>query len=416
MEPDELIRRLGAALAIGLLVGAERHWRERAEAAGQRAAGVRTFAITGLAGGVAGALAAQAGGWLLGFAMLGFAACFVPFAWREAAAEGSNSATTSVAAFATFGLGALAVLGPLPAAAAAAVALTAILASREALHGLVARITWPELRAAVLLLSMTFLAAPLVPDAPIAWLGGLNPARVWTLAILLAGISFAGYLAVRLIGAERGLLAAGAAAGLVSSTAATLTHARRASEGGPPRLLAAGTHVASAVSCLRTTLLVWIAQAEVARHVAPSLLAATAVFLLAAIALARSPSAEAAVAHQPENPFEFGPVLRLALLLAAVGLLAKTAAAELGAGGLLAVAAFTGLADVDSVALSVPPLAPDSVAPRLAAAAVAMAVGVNTLAKAGYAAALGGRSHGVAVVLPSLAAFAGGAAVLLTLR
>jgi uncharacterized membrane protein (DUF4010 family) len=410
MEPEELLRRLGAALAIGLLIGAERHWRERSEAAGQRAAGVRTFAITGLAGGVSGALADSAGGWLLGLAMLAFAASFVPFALREAMAEGSHSATTSVAAFATFALGALAVLGPLPAAAAAAVAVTAILASRDALHGLVARITWPELRAAVLLLSMTFLAAPLIPDEPLGWLGGLNPARIWTLAILLAAISFAGYLAVRLIGAERGLLAAGAAAGLVSSTAATLTHARRARAGGPAVLLAAGTHAASTVSCLRTAVLVWLVQAEVARLLAPALLAAAAGFALAALVLARRGAGEAAIAHEPENPFEFSAVLRLALLLGAVGVAAKAAAARLGTGGVLAVAAITGLADVDAIALSVPPLAPGTIGLPLAAAAVGVAVAVNTLAKATYAVALGGARHGLAVLLPSLAALGAGVA------
>lgn len=416
MEAEELIRRLGAALAIGLLVGAERHWRERAEAAGHRAAGVRTFAITGLAGGVTGALAGPDGQLLLGLALVAFAACFVPFAWREAAAEASNSATTSLAALATFALGALAVLGPIQAAGAAAVALTAVLASREALHGLVARITWPELRAAVLLLSMTFLAAPLVPDEPIAWLGGLNPARVWALAILLAGISFLGYLAVRMVGASRGIILGGAAAGLVSSTGATLAHARRAQSGGPTLLLAAGTHAASAVSCIRTAGLVWLVEAEVARLLAPVLLAGAAAFATAALALARRATEEAAVAHEPENPFELGAVLRLALLLAGVGVMANAASARLGAAGVLAVAAVTGLADVDAVALSVPPLAPATIPVALAAAAVAVAAGVNTLAKAAYAITLGGRAHGMAVLLPSLAALAAGAAVFLALR
>ncbi|MFO0188805.1 MAG: hypothetical protein ACK55J_19570, partial [Alphaproteobacteria bacterium] len=44
MGTEELIHRLAAALAIGLLVGTERHWRERQEAPGRRTAGVRTFA------------------------------------------------------------------------------------------------------------------------------------------------------------------------------------------------------------------------------------------------------------------------------------------------------------------------------------------------------------------------------------
>jgi uncharacterized membrane protein (DUF4010 family) len=82
----------------------------------------------------------------------------------------------------------------------------------------------------------------------------------------------------------------------------------------------------------------------------------------------------------------------------------------------LAVAAVTGLADVDAVALPVPPLAPATLPIPLAMAAVALAVGFNTLAKAACAISLGGRAHGIAVLLPSSAALATGAAVFLVLR
>ncbi len=419
MDPETLIRRLGVALAIGLLVGAERHWRERDEAAGSRTMGVRTFALIGLSGGVMAALGglmdATGAAVMVAGGLGALVATVLPFALREAAAAKSFSATTTVAAGITYALGALAVSGQAEAAGAAAVAMTAVLAARESLHEFMSRITWAELRSAIVLLSMTLLALPLVPDAPIAWLAGVNPHKVWMLAVLLAGISYLGYLAVRVLGAGKGLLLAGAAGGLVSSTAVTLSHAIAAAKGGAPGVLAAGALVAGSVSCLRTAALALIVAPGTGRLLAPALVAAAAVHALAALLAARRQDTRKEAAAGPANPFELWSVLRMAALLAGVGVVAKLAAERLGDAAVVAVAALTGLADVDAITLSVPLLAPTSITAAVAAQAVAAAVGTNILAKTAYAIALGGVRYAVPFALGSLAALAAGAAVLLLL-
>src|SRR5262249_57603416 len=110
----------------------------------------------------------------------------------------------------------------------------------EELRGWVEPIAWRELRSALVLLAMTFIALPIMPDDPIGPLGGVNPREVWIIAIVLAGVSFLGYAAVKFFGARRGLLLASVAGGLASSTAVTVTNARRAAAGeGVHRLLAA---------------------------------------------------------------------------------------------------------------------------------------------------------------------------------
>jgi uncharacterized membrane protein (DUF4010 family) len=413
MGTEELIHRLAAALAIGLLVGTERHWRERQEAPGRRTAGVRTFALTGLFGGVmavlASALGQNGGALLLGFGLVALLAAQLPFALREAEAENKVSATSLVAALGTYSLGALAVLGDMAVAGAAAVAMTAILASRESLHGLMKRITWAELRSALMLLSMTLLVMPLIPDEPIALLGGLNPAKIWRFAILLAAISYLGYLAVRLMGPERGLLFSGAAGGLVSSTAVTLANARAAAAGGAALALAAGALMAGAVSFLRTIGIVAFIAPAVAAHLFDPLGVAALGMALAGFVLARRAGADGAAASMPDNPFELSAVLKIALLLAAVVLISKLAAERLGPEAVLAVAAITGLADVDAVALSVPLLAPTTISLEFAAQSILAAVAVNICAKAGYALALGGGRYGMAYAGLSLAAGAVGA-------
>lgn len=416
MNGEDLIRRLAIALAIGLLVGAERHWRERDEVAGRRTAGVRTFALVGLTGGILAALAMPlgpiGGAVLIGAGLLALMAAILPFALREADAEGHFSATGQVAAVATYALGALAVMGEAGAAGAAAVAMTAVLAARESLHGLLARVTWVELRSAILLLSMTLVALPLVPDAPIPWLAGVNPHQVWQLAILLAGISFLGYLGLKLGGEGRGLLLAGAAGGLVSSTAVTLSNAAASAKGGAARPLAAAALVAGAVSCLRTVVLALLVAPGTAAALWPALVAAAAGMGAVAAILVWHRGGAPEAAASPGNPFEIGPVLRMALLLAGVGALARLGSEQLGGAAVLVIAAVTGLTDVDAITLSVPLLAPATITTSLAAQAVAVAVASNIIAKAAYGVALGNARFGRAFGLGSAAGIVAGAAVL----
>ena len=416
MNGEDLIRRLAVALAIGLLVGAERHWRERDELPGSRTAGVRTFALVGLSGGIVAALAAPmgplGGAVLLAAGLFAIIAALLPFALREAEAENRFSATSLVAAIGTYVLGALAVAGEARAAGAAAVAMTAVLAAREQLHGLMSRITWAELRSAILLLSMTLVALPLVPDAPIAWLAGVNPHKVWTLAILLAGVSFLGYLAVKLGGGDRGLLLAGAAGGLVSSTAVTLSNSAAAAKGGPAGALAAGALAAGAVSCIRTAGLALLVAPETGRALWPALLAAAGGMAGVALVLVRRRTTVAEAPAAPGNPFEIGSVLRMALLLAGVGALAKFGVEWLGEAAVLVIAAVTGLTDVDAITLSVPALVPATITAAVAAQAVAVAVASNIVAKAAYGLALGSGRFARWFALGSLMGLGAGAVLM----
>ena len=241
MEFEALLPRVALALGIGLLIGLERGWRTREAESGSRTAGVRTFAISGLLGGITGAIAQApslaSGSIVLSVGIAAYALVITVFCREENRAEGTFSATTAISGILTFTLGAYAVVGDERIAAAAAVAATGLLAIREELHGLVEKITWPELRSGLLLLAMTFIALPIMPGNPIGPFGGVNPREVWIIAIVLACVSFMGYVAVNYLGASRGVLLAAAAGGLVSSTAVTVANARRTAvnEGSPGR-------------------------------------------------------------------------------------------------------------------------------------------------------------------------------------
>ena len=204
MDVPDVFSRVALSLGIGLLIGLERGWRAREAEPGSRAAGIRTFAISGLLGGITGATAMAVGGaasvgssTLLAVALTVYAAVITAFCRDENRADQTFSATTAIAAILTFALGAYSAVGDIRVAAAAGVAIAAVLAAREELHGWVKNLTWPELRSGLVLLAMTFVALPVVPDEPIGPLGGVNPREVWIIAIALAGVSFVGYAAVK---------------------------------------------------------------------------------------------------------------------------------------------------------------------------------------------------------------------------
>jgi uncharacterized membrane protein (DUF4010 family) len=422
MDTDELLSRFAVALGIGLLVGLERGWRTRGHQPGQRAAGLRTFAIAGLLGGVIGALAhtqggagSAGGGLLIGFGLAAFAAAITVFCREENRADQSYSATTAIAAILTCALGAYALIGDIRVAAAIAVATAALLALREVLHGWLATVTWPELRSGLILLAMTFIVLPVLPDHSIGPFAALNPRQIWLIAIVLAGVSFLGYVAVKYLGERRGVLLAAAAGGLVSSTAVTLANARRAAAGeGAPQLLAAGVALATAVSCARVLAIVAALKPSLLVWLAPSLVAMTvATVALALIWVFRRPDRDAAQTSVTfSNPFGFWSVIGLALSMGAIILGGRILHHYFGSAGALFGAAAIGLFDVDAVTVSMTQLVPQMLSHRDATFAILAAVAANMLSKLIMAAGLGrGRFARDVALMAALAVAAGLAAL-----
>jgi uncharacterized membrane protein (DUF4010 family) len=403
MELTDLAARLGLALALGFVIGLERGWKERDEAEGMRAAGLRTFSLIGLLGGVFGILSLGGDRILLaaGFATTG--TVMAVFIWRESQREGDYSATTLVAALLTFMLGALAVLGDMGIAAGAGVATVGLLAYKTQLHGFLARITWAELRSGLLLGAMSFIALPLLPDRALDPWGALNPHELWLMTILIAAVSFAGYLAVKLVGASRGLVLAAAVGGLVSSTVVTLSLARLARANSGRLALLSGAILASGgVMLLRVLVLSGVLNLALALSLAVPLLAAALFQALAAAVLIGRGSAESnpeGLLHR--NPFLLSEVLHFGAILAAVMLASGIARSVYGDGGLLAVAAISGLADVDAVTLSVAGMGAPG---RSGVAAVLLAIAVNNIAKSAYAWYAGGRRLGLILLGLNMAA------------
>jgi uncharacterized membrane protein (DUF4010 family) len=408
----EALSRLTVALAIGLLVGLERGWQTRDAEDNRRAAGFRTFALSGLLGGVTGLIARETTVSVIGWVFFGYIIAFTAFHWLEASNEGHASVTSVVAGMLTFLLGTMAVIGDLQLAIACAVGMTVLLALREPLHRWISSLNWQEIRAVLTLLAMSFLLLPLLPNRLIDPWKAINPYQIWLFAIMIAAISFAGYVAVKAFGNRLGVFMAAVAGGLASSTATTLALAKLAREHqSSSGLLSAGILVAGVVMMLRAGAIAVALNGVLLTSLLPTLLTAAAVLSIgAAILLFRNVQQETPEL-QISNPLAIGTAIKLTAVLAAVMLAAELVRRVFGGIGILVVAALSGIVDVDALTISIARMAGGDVDLNTAARAIMVAIAINTVSKAIMAGWVGSKRVGFLVGGISAVALAGGLVV-----
>ena len=384
------LERLLAALLIGFLIGLDR---ERAEArkAHPEFAGVRTFPLIALAGCVPMLLFDRTGPVLLATAFLAVAAV-TAISYHRQVAEGHVGATTEVAAIGTFMLGALAGAGEIVIAAAAGVAVSVLLVAKPRLEAFSRALTPEELNAVLELAVISVIVLPLLPSRGYGPWQVLNPRDIWWVVVLVTALSFAGFVAVRLLGERRGLAVTGAVGGLVSSTAVTMAMAERSREdervAGPA---ASATVLASSVMCGRVAVLGGAVNAGILPRLLPVVVAMGLVGLAAAWWAGRGRGGELTQSGSKiRNPFSLAAAITFAVIYAAVLLAVRAAGEYLGSGGMYAAAALSSVADVDAVTIAFARLGPGDTLWRTPAAAVALAVVMNTLVKLGLGVVRGG--------------------------
>lgn len=390
---------LALALAVGLLIGLERGWQSRALPEGERIAGLRTFGLLGLLGGVASLLGQRLGSSVAAAIVLAAALVMGGSYLLRFRADGTASATTTVAGLLTVGLGALAGLGESTLAAAGAVITTMLLNLKPILHTGVARLQANELRATLNLLLISVVLLPVLPNAGYGPGAVLNPYRIWMMVVLIASISFAGYFAVKLLGPGRGILLTGLFGGLSSSTAVTWSLARigRSQPDWSPTL-ASGILVACGTMFPRILLVAGLMHPPLLRALTLPLAVMAGVTYGGAILIwwRQHPRIDDPVLSL-SNPFQLRMAMRFAALLLGVLLLAEWIETRWGDPGLYGLAVLSGLSDVDAITLSLARMGQEGLGIPTVLLGILLAATSNNLVKMGLALALGGRGVGVRV-------------------
>lgn len=393
MRDAQLLWGLAAALLIGALVGIERE-KSKGVAGKVGIGGVRTFILFSLMGAVAAWLSQQLSAPLVFVAtLLGVSALAVAGHVVQARAKpDAVGLTTEAAAIGVCLLGGACVVGHAPLALGLGIATSVVLAYKQPLHELVARLGTDDIDAGLKLLVATFIVLPLLPREAVDPLGAIRPRSLWALVILIAGLSLVGYVASRALGPRRGSAVTGLAGGLVSSTAVTLAFARRSREeaGRSDEALAAGLLLAWGMMFARVVVEV----AVVHPPLVPALLVPFGAMAAATVGLAglhavRAGAGAPAGEVPLKNPFSLTAAVRFALFFAVVLVVVALVQRSFPGRGIFVVSALAGLADVDAITLSMASQARDGGAEmRTAVGAIVIATLTNTLVKCGMIGAL----------------------------
>ena len=402
---------IALAFALGLLIGVQRGWATRAGPPGSRFAGVRTFGLLGLAGGLAGALRGHADGFAMVLVVAAAALVVIGY-WRATQRNMSISGTGSMVGLLTLACGFIAGGGNLALASVAAGLMVLVLAMRNQLHGWVRALDEREMQAIARFGLIALVVLPLLPDTRFGPYLAWHPRQLWMVVVLVCGFSFLGYLAARKLGASRGVLATSAAGAVVSSTAVTASLAGKLRDGeGDAAVLGAGVALASAVMFARVMALTGALAAPVLPGMALWAVPGMLVSLFGAAWLIRKrPVAAAGERDGPmalRNPFDFGPALLLMLLVMVLTVLARWVEARFGDAGLATVIALSGMMDVDSAIITLGNLPPGTLPVQTAALVLMPPVLLNTAIKAGMAISLAGWRQArasAAILLASLIA------------
>ena len=398
------------SLGLGLLVGLQR------EHAASQIAGIRTFALVTLLGTIMALLSAPYGGWLVAVGALCVSVLlYVANLAKLRRGDSEPGLTTEVAALLMYGVGAYLVLGDAAVAVLLGGIVAVLLQFKQPMHSFVNRMGSDDIRLIMQFVLLALVILPVLPNENYGPFGALNPHEIWLMVVLIVGISVAGYIVYKFFGQNAGTVVGGALGGLVSSTATTVSYARRV--GQQPSLVGQAAVViviASTVTIARVIVEVAVAAPPTFRHVAPPLMVMLVWMLTVSFVVYRFDGQRETELPPPKNPAELRIAIAFGALYAVIKLAVATTHHYFQDSALYAVAALSGLTDMDAITLSTAKLVEqEQLSSTLGWQLIFTAALANLAFKAGIALVLGHRQFALRSLLIFGGAILGGVAILL---
>ncbi|KAL8181337.1 UNVERIFIED_CONTAM: hypothetical protein K2H54_000089 [Gekko kuhli] len=350
------------SLAIGLIIGLERGWQVRQLGDNQRIAGMRTYGLIGLLGGVCALLLPTLGPWLPLLGLLAVVTGCGLSVWLAQRWQGEFGLTSSVAMLLTYLLGLMSVLLSPSEAVACAVLAALLMGLKGKIQQGMLFLSETEFHATLRFLLISLVLLPVLPNEEMGPLDAFNPFKIWLMVF------------ARL----------------------------NKEQGGLERLLATGILLAGATMWLRLLVLVLLIHSELAmRLAAPLLLLAATVYGFAFwFWRQREELTDGPVQPQTSNPLDLATAIKFGLLLALIGFMATLLQSKVGNSGVYLLSLVSGITDVDAITLSLSQLSHKELALEVAARGILLAGLVNSLVKGLLALGIGGRRLGLRVLLP----------------
>ncbi|PKA83343.1 uncharacterized membrane protein (DUF4010 family) [Ulvibacter sp. MAR_2010_11] len=343
---------LGISFGLGMLIGLQR------EKTDNKIAGVRTFTLIAVLGTISGFLTRDFENPfifpMMGIALAGFliTANIIKLKKQKEADIGQ---TTEVAALLMFALGGYLVLGNQVIAIIVGGSMAVLLYVKEHLHDLIDKLKDKDLAAIMTFAGISLVVLPILPDKTYGPLDVLNPQNIWLMVTLIVGISVAGYFIYKFLGKKAGVISNGILGGIISSTATTVSYARKTKDTKNISKLSAFVITASAtVSLVRIMIEIGVVLRGKTSEVILPLIVFFIFMVLVCIGLFYLINKEETndTMPEPKNPAQFKSALFFGLLYGVILLTVAFAEKELGDGGLYTVSVIGGLANKDAITLS----------------------------------------------------------------
>lgn len=404
MVSADLLLRFGVALAIGFMIGLQREY-AFLEKQQKLLAGERTFALMALVGSLAAMIADIFDSSLAFLGIIFLVGIFTAVAYFIDAWRGQVGLTTEIAIVITVLIGALCYWDYLALAAALGIITTVLLSVKFETDRIVSALTREDIYAALQFAVISLVILPVLPresNLPPPF-DVLSPFRIWLMVVFISGINFLGFLAIKFVGAERGIGLTGLLGGLVSSTGVTLGFSERSNrESSLAKPFSLAIMISWTVMFARVLVEVGVLNLELLRLVWPPIAAAGVVGLFFCVYLYLSHRTTEKDTMEFSNPFDLVSAIKFGLLYALILLVARTAQLYFGDTGIYISSLVSGLADVDAITISLTQLSLDgTVSQVVAAQSIVIATIANTIAK-GAIVIIGGASLLKRTLLPGM--------------
>ncbi len=343
---------LGIAFGLGLLVGLQR------EITDNKMAGVRTFTLISILGVVAGFLTRELDNPFilpaLGLSLTAFL-IMANIIKVKKLKEVDIGQTTEVAALLMFAIGAYLVMGSQVIGVVLGGSLAILLYLKDHLHGFIDRLKDKDLAAIMTFAGISLVILPILPDKTYGPLDVINPRNIWFMVTLIVGISVVGYFIYKFVGKKVGIISNGILGGLISSTATTVSYARKTAESKNINKVATFViTAASAISLARVLVEVGVVIPEKLPQIILPILVEFIIMVLLCVGIFYMISKEEGQDEMPEpkNPAQFRSALIFGLLYGLILLAVAFTKEEFGNSALYIVSIISGLTDVDAITLS----------------------------------------------------------------
>jgi len=401
LENLELLQSLLIALALGILIGAERGMAIAREEIEEKKtfAGIRTFALISLLGALSQHFTSQFGRLFFVSSFLVFVLLVIAAYMRTSKEEKDLGTTTEITAVLTFLYGAMSMTEYRLVAVALTIFTTIILYTKKYSHAFISRITEAEFYATLKFAVIAFVILPFLPRND--YLGFFNPYKIWVVVVIISAIEFASYILMKLMPPRKGIAVIGLLGGIVSSTAFVMNASQRSKE--EKRLahsLAFSSTLASSTVFLKLIIEVYIFNKSMVTEVSIPLVAMFFLGITGSLFLWRTSIREEEVENiDLKSPFTLGPALKFGVIFTVIIFFTTIASMHLGTGGIYLTSGLSGVVNLDAPTVSLANLAYKDITAQVATLGIIIAACVNTVSKAAIAFLFGSKEFSKLVAL-----------------